>query len=444
MKKQGAYIMVNVVVKPTSKLQGTLTAPASKSYTQRMLIAAALSDGTGKVITPLVSEDTQATFRAITALGAQVQKTENCWTVQGTSELKTANNNLIDVGESGATLRFIIPIAALALKRTAFLLSPSLERRPIEPLLSSLKMLNIEAYPKQINGLQTIVVEGKGEIAGGKTSIPGDVSSQFISGLMFACPMAKSDIEIQITTPLESKDYVKMTQEVLAMHQIEVQISEGYRHIRIPGRQTFSPVDCKVTGDFSSAAFLLAASAITNSNVKINNLSYKSAQGDRAILDVLKQMGVKEKIGKNSIEIQGTGNLLKAVDIDAKNIPDLVPICAVLACYADGQSKMFNAQRLKFKESDRLVTVHEELTKMGASINMDRSGLSIKGPCKLHGTNINSHNDHRIAMSCTIAALQAKAETTIENAECIRKSYPSFYNDLTTIGAEIIGGKLVR
>jgi 3-phosphoshikimate 1-carboxyvinyltransferase len=199
-----------------------------------------------------------------------------------------------------------------------------------------------------------------------------------------------------------------------------------------------------VPGDFSSAAFLLAASAITNSNVKINNLNYKTAQGDKAILDILKQMGIKEKIGESNIEIQGTGSLLKTVDIDVKNIPDLVPICTVLACYADGQSKIFNAQRLKFKESDRLATIHEELTKMGASINMDETGLSIKGPCELHGTTINPHNDHRIAMACTIAALQTKGETTIENAECIRKSYPAFYNDLIDIGAEIIGGKLVR
>jgi 3-phosphoshikimate 1-carboxyvinyltransferase len=305
-------------------------------------------------------------------------------------------------------------------------------------------MLNIEAYPKQINGLQTIVVEGKGEITGGKTSIPGDISSQFISGLMFACPMAKTDTEIEITTPLESKDYVKMTQDVLATHQIKTQISEDYRHIYIPGKQTFKPVDCKVPGDFSSAAFLLAAAAITNSNVKIDNLNHKTTQGDKAILDVLKQMGVKEKICENSIEIQGTGSLLKAIDIDAQNIPDLVPICTVLACYADGQSRIFNAQRLKFKESDRLATTHEELTKMVALINMDKSSLTINGPCKLYGTTINPHNDHRIAMSCSIAALQAQRETTIENAECIRKSYPAFYNDLTNIGAEIIGGKLVR
>jgi 3-phosphoshikimate 1-carboxyvinyltransferase len=434
--------MVTVTVNPTSKLQGTLTAPGSKSYTQRILIAAALSEGKGKVSNPLLSEDTEATFRAISALGAKVQRSEGCWSVQGTSQLKAASD-LVDVGESGATLRFMIPIAALALGRSAFLLSSSLERRPIDPLLSSLKQLGVEAYPKQIGDISAIIVEGNG-IAGGKTSIPGDVSSQFISGLMFACPMAKADTEIIVTTPLESKDYVKMTQEVLAQHHVEVKISDDYRHIHIHGKQTFRQVDCRVPGDFSSAAFLLAAAAVTESNVKIENLTYETAQGDRAILGVLKQMGVNGKVCEDSVEIQGNGGLLQAVDIDAKNIPDLVPICAVLACYADGESKIFNAQRLRFKESDRLASVHEELTKMGASITMNGDSLTIKGPCKLHGATINPHNDHRIAMSCTVAALKASGQTIIENAECVRKSYPSFYLDLEALGAEIVGGKLVR
>jgi 3-phosphoshikimate 1-carboxyvinyltransferase len=429
--------MVDVTVKSSSNLQGTLTAPASKSYTQRMLIAAALSGGRGKIVNPLLSEDTLATFRAITALGVQVQKTEGCWIVQGVNRLKAAIDDFIDVGESGATLRFMIPIAALAVGHSVFLLSDSLKRRPIEPLLVSLKMLGVEAYPKQVGDFQAIVVEGNGSIAGGKVCIPGDVSSQFISGLMFACPMAKTDTEIQVTTQLESKHYIEMTQKVLAQHDIKIQISDDYRHVHIPGRQVFKQVDCKVPGDFSSAAFLLAASAITNSNVKIDNLSYNTLQGDRIILDILKSMGVNVKIGECNVEIQGTDDLLDTVDIDVKDIPDLVPICAVLACCANGQSKIFNAQRLRFKESDRLATVYEELTKMGALISMDESSLTIKGPCKLQSAIINPHNDHRIAMSCTIAALRAKGETIIKNAECIRKSYPSFYTDLTDIGAEI-------
>lgn len=434
--------MVNVTVKPASKLEGEVCAPASKSYTQRMLIAAALSDGKGKVSNPLLSEDTEATLRAVTALGAKVRKTKTCWIIEGTSALKAANDS-IDVGESGATLRFMIPIAANANGRTTFLLSSSLERRPIEPLLVSLKELGVKAYPKQIGGFSVIVVEGNG-IQGGKTSIPGDVSSQFISGLMFACPMAKKDTQITVTTQLESKDYVKMTQEVLAQHEIKVEISGNFKKIIIPSNQTYKQIDSKVPGDFSSAAFLLAAAAIKPSKVKINNLNYQTSQGDKAILEILKQMGVNGKVCSDNIEIEGSGKPLKAIDIDAKNIPDLVPICAALACYADGSTRIFNAQRLRIKESDRLASVHQELSKMGADITMNESSLTIKGPSKLHGATIDPHNDHRIAMSCAIAALGAEGQTIIKNAECIRKSYPQFYTDLANIGAEIVGRKLVR
>ncbi len=434
--------MVTVTVKETQKLEGKVCAPPSKSYTQRMLIAAALSEDTGKVSNPLSSEDTQATVRAITALGAKVQTTQDCWTVQSVSRLKAASD-LIDVGESGATLRFMIPIAALAEGRSAFLLSSGLKRRPIEPLLRSLKDLGVNAFPKQIGKFPVIVVEGNG-IMGGRTAIAGDVSSQFISGLMFACPMAQKETEITITTPLESKDYVKITQEVLAQHKVKIEISKDFKHIRIPAKQTYKQADGKVPGDFSSAAFLLAAAAITESNVTIGNLQYETFQGDKAILEVLKRMGVEGKVCPDSIEIKGSGGLLKPVDIDAKNIPDLVPICAVLACFADEASKIYNASRLRFKESDRLAAVHSELSKMGADISMDESSLTIKGPCNLHGATIDPHNDHRIAMACAVAALNAKGQTIIENAECVRKSYPLFYNDLAGIGAEIVGGKLVR
>jgi 3-phosphoshikimate 1-carboxyvinyltransferase len=434
--------MVNVTVRKTSKLQGQVCAPPSKSYTQRMLIASALSSGTGKVSNPLLSEDTQATYRAITALGAKVQTTESCWTIQGANPLKAAKEP-IDVGESGATLRFMIPIAALASGCSAFLLGSSLEHRPIEPLLNSLHELGVKAYPEQLGDKSVIVVEGN-SIAGGKTAMPGDVSSQFISGLMFACPMAKKDTEITLTTPLESKDYVKMTKEVLTQHQIKIEIDDNFKHINIPSNQTYKQTDSKVPGDFSSAAFLLSAAAITKSEVQINNLNYASAQGDKAILGILKQMGVKGKVCKDSIEIEGSGGLLKAIDIDAKNIPDLVPICATLACYAQGPSKIYNASRLRFKESDRLASVYAELTKMGAQIEMDENSLTVKGPCQLHGANVDPHNDHRIAMACAVAALGVDGETTIENAECVRKSYPLFFTDLKSIGVDIVGGKFDR
>ena len=192
--------------------------------------------------------------------------------------------------------------------------------------------------------------------------------------------MAKVDTEIILTSPLESADYVKMTQDVLAKHEVRVEIYGNFKRIEIPANQTYMPVDCKVPGDFSSAAFLLAAAAITNSKVQISNLDYKSLQGDKAILGILKQMGVAGKVCENSVEINGTGNSLNPLNIDAKNIPDLVPACAVLACYAKGTSQISGAQRLRLKESDRLSSLYVELEKDGCKnrsgarqLNRDRS-----------------------------------------------------------------------
>ena len=432
--------MTDVTVKKTEKLNGQVCAPPSKSYTQRMVIAAALSNGTSKVSNPLLSEDTEATLRAVTALGAKVKVAEGCWTIEGAVPLKGAKEP-VDCGESGATLRFMIPVAALANGSSTLVFRGSIEKRPVEPLLISLKELGAKAHVGKLGGKDAVFVEGGG-IVGGETSIPGDVSSQFISGLMFACPMADVDTEIMLTSPLESADYVKMTQAVLVKHGIKVPAHEN--HIHIPANQTYLPSDDRVPGDFSSAAFLLAAAAITNSKVQINNLDYGSVQGDKAILGILKHMGVEGKVCEDSVEIKGSGTLLKPAEVDAKNIPDLVPAIAVLACYAKGTSHIFGAHRLRLKESDRLQSLYAELTKMGAQISIDNDGLIIEGGNRLHGALIDPHNDHRIAMACAVAALGAEGQTTIQNAECVRKSYPQFFTHLKQIGVDLSGGKFDR
>ena len=434
--------MVDVIVRNTERLSGQVCAPPSKSYTQRMVIAAALSNGVSKVSNPLLSEDTQATCRAVTAIGAKVKTNEDCWTIEGAKTLNAAKEP-IDCGESGATLRFMIPVAALAHGPSTLVFRSSLERRPVEPLLSSLKELGAEACIGKVGERDAVFVDGRG-IEGGKTSIPGDVSSQFISGLMFACPLAKVDTEITLTSLLESADYVMMTRDVLAKHQVKVSIPNDFANISIPANQTYKPADGRVPGDFSSASFLLAAAAITNSNVQINNLNYKSVQGDKAILNILKQIGVAGKVCEDSVEVESSDDLLDAVDVDAKNIPDLVPVCAVLACYVQGTTRIFNAHRLRLKESDRLFSLYINLRKMGAQIEMDESSLTIVGRRVLHGTEVDSYNDHRIAMACAVAALGAEGETTIQNAECVRKSYPQFFTHLRQIGADVVGGKFDR
>jgi 3-phosphoshikimate 1-carboxyvinyltransferase len=256
--------------------------------------------------------------------------------------------------------------------------------------------------------------------------------------------LAKVETEISITTPLESIDYVKMTLEVLEQFGIRVDVYDNFDRFVIPANQTYKSTDSIVPGDFSSAAFLLAAAAITTSTVKINDLNYESPQGDKAILGILSEMGVEGKVCDNSVEINGTGNSLEPLIHDAKNIPDLVPIVTALACFAKGTTQISGAQRLKLKESDRLTAIHAELKKMGAKITLKPDGLVIEGETPLRGTSINSHNDHRIAMACAVAALRAEHKTTILNAGSVRKSYPQFFNHLSSLGAEIVGGKFDR
>jgi len=432
--------MADVVVKKTEKLIGQVCAPPSKSYTQRMVIAAALANGISKVSNPLFSEDTEATLRAVMALGAKIIVAEGCWTIKGAIPLKGAKEP-IDCGESGAILRFMIPVAALAIGSSTLVFRGSFEKRPVKPLLASLKELGSKAHFGKLGDKDAVFISGGG-IVGGETSIPGDVSSQFISGLMFACPMAEVDTEIMLTSQLESADYVRMTQTVLANHGVKVPVHEN--HIHIPANQTYTPSDGRVPGDFSSAAFLLAAAAITNSKVQINNLDYGSVQGDKAVLGILKHMGVNGKVCEDRVEIEGSGNLLKPVEVDAKNIPDLVPAIAVLACCAKGISHIFGAHRLRLKESDRLESLYLELTKMGAQVTINNDGLIIQGGSPLHGATIDPHNDHRIAMACAVAALGAKGETTIQNAQCVRKSYPQFFTHLKQLGADLVDGKFDR
>jgi 3-phosphoshikimate 1-carboxyvinyltransferase len=424
---------LDVTIKKTEHLEGTVSAPPSKAYTHRMLIAASLSNGTSKIFSPLLSDDTEATLEAVKALGAETELNENCWTVHGQETLKTPRRP-IDCRESGSTLRFLIPVAALASGPSKFLFGAPFERRPVAPLLESLKELGVESDVQQNNS--SVLVCGGG-IRGGKTSIRGDVSSQFISGLLFACPKAKEDTEIVVAPKLESRGYVEMTLDVLVKHGLEGAVNHDLSRLWIPSNQNYRPCDHTVPGDFSSAASLLAAAAVTSSKVTVKNLTYQTSQGDRAIVSILGEMGASFRVGDNSVKVEG-GKLV-GIDIDAKDIPDLVPVCAVLGCYAEGRSEIYNAERLRYKESDRLGSISAELKKMGAGIIVNEDGLTIHGGCPLHGATIDPHNDHRIAMACAVAALGAKGETKIQDVECINKSYPQFFSDLRELGANVSG-----
>jgi 3-phosphoshikimate 1-carboxyvinyltransferase len=426
--------MTNVIIKPVEALKGEVEAPPSKSYTHRMLVAALLSNGKTVIEKPLVSDDTLATLEAVKALGARVEQKNGLWEVEGQPNPE-APEKPINCRESGTTLRFMIPVAALARGKTTFVMGPSLSKRPITPLLQSLSDLGVKTQQNP----SSVVVYGGG-IDGGETALRGDISSQFVSGLLFACPRAKKDTQISLTKPVESKGYIDMTVEILCKHSIKIEISKDYSSIRIPSGQNYKPFKHKVPGDFSSAAYLLAAAAVTSSKIRVYNLDYASKQGDKAILEILRQAGVNVHVGENYVEVYGA--VSSPINIDASDVPDLVPACTAIACYARGRSEIRNAGRLKYKESDRLTALYTEFKKMGADIAVEEDGLIIMGPCELHGATIDPHNDHRIAMACAVAALGAKSDSTIVNAECVSKSYPNFFRDLSLLGANIIGGKL--
>ncbi|MBS7644378.1 3-phosphoshikimate 1-carboxyvinyltransferase [Candidatus Bathyarchaeota archaeon] len=426
--------MTNLYITKSPKLSGMVKAPPSKAFTHRASIAALLSEGTSEIYDPLICDDIVATLEACTAFGARVKPEQNKLVVKGSPHLETPND-VINCKESGSTLRFITPVASLADGITVLTGGPSLRRRPIGELLEALSKLGVRCYTTRGDGYPPVIVFGGG-IRGGETSIVGDVSSQYISGLLFACPRAFEDTEIHIVTPLESKQYVKMTMEVLSAHGIRIDSSPDLQRFRIPARQTYTSTNHKILGDYSSAAFLLAASAITESKVKLTNLSKKTTQADVAIIKILQEMGADINVGTNSVEVNG-GNRLNCIKLDASATPDLVPVCAVLACYAEGQTQISHAERLRIKESDRLSAIRVELTKMGAEITETRDGLLIQGPSKLRGCVIDPHNDHRIAMACAVAALGAEGITVIRDSQCINKSYPKFVQDLRNLGAKV-------
>lgn len=429
--------MANIVIRKTEQLKGEIEAPPSKSYTHRMLVAALLSDGITRIQKPLISDDTLATLEAIKALGATVEKREDFWEVKGHFPLKTPERP-INCRESGATLRFMIPVAALAPGTTTFVMKPSLGKRPITPLLESLLRLGVKTQ-FVAEPLPKVIVYGGG-ILGGKTLIRGDISSQFISGLLFACPLAQNATEIYVTSSIESESYIEMTIEVLERHSIKISASKNLSRFHIPNNQIYRPANHVVPGDFSSAAYIFAAAVVTSSRIRIKNLDPKTKQGDRAILNILKNAGVKISVTRAHVEVGG--NLKRAIEVDARDTPDLVPTCTAIACYANGTSRIYHAKRLRYKESDRLAALYTEFKKMGADIKVEGDSLIINGPCKLGGAKINPHNDHRIAMACATAALGAEGETLITNAECVEKSYPTFFRDLRLLGANIIGDKL--
>jgi 3-phosphoshikimate 1-carboxyvinyltransferase len=411
-----------------SLVGGTLEAPSSKSMTHRALICSALAKGESVIRSPLISDDTLATRWILEFLGAEVSGNDEEWKVKGGS-LKEPYAEL-DCGESGTTIRFMTAVCSLVDGVCKLTGGQSLSRRPMEPLVDGLKQLGVNIDSK--GGLPPIIVKGRGRIRGGEAAIRGDISSQFVSALLLVAPLADRNTVIKITTQLESKPYVSMTMDTQRLYGVEVEASEDMTEFKI-ARQSYVPVDLTVEGDWSSAAFLLAAGALTG-DVTLGNLNMDSEQADKAILDILKSMGAIVECRGSSINVREAK--LRSVSMDILDCPDLFPVVTSLCTMASGTSTLTGIRRLQFKESDRIAAMAEGLKRMGVRTTLDGDTFTIEGG-KPKGSTISPHHDHRIAMAFTVLGLVADGETTITNAECVSKSYPGFWDDMESIGAEI-------
>lgn len=428
---------MNLIIKQGT-LSGKVTAPPSKSYTHRAFIMGALASGKATTVrSPLYGEDTNSTLSAIAAFGADVNSEKkagaSCFIKGGSLH---APDDVINVNNSGTTLRIMTGVASLLDGMTVFTGDASIRKRPMKPLLDALNELGVDCFSLKGNGCAPILT--KGQIKGGMTFISGDVSSQFISSLLISCPFARGDTTLMLTSKMKSRPYVDITIEILSKFGVKIQEKENA--FLIKGGQKAKGVDYTVPGDFSSAAFPLVGAAISGGKVTVDNVDHKGAQGDRAIVDILKRLGAKVQIGSNSITVEAAaGRTLTGASVDFGDTPDLFPIVAVLGACAKGETKLYNAKHVRLKESDRVATMRTVLSNMGVSVKEKEDGLIIKGiggtNKKLKGCEVDSLGDHRILMAAAMAALVCEGEMRISEPECFKVSYPGFLSDMEKLGA---------
>jgi len=437
-----------IIVKKTDKIKGNIYAPPSKSYTHRAVICASLSDGISEIKNPLNSADCLSSVHGARMLGSYINtEDENKWIVDGNNNSPKTPDNIIDIGNSGTTLRILTGISSQIPKGYAVLTGDeSIRKRPMQPLLDALKQLGIEAFSSKMDGTAPIIVKS-GEIKNNTVKIRGDMSSQFITSLMMTLPFAKEDSKIILTTPLKSAPYLDITIDVLSKFGITVKPLEeenenknkknkNERGFFIEGNQKYKPCNYTVEGDYSSASYLIATGVLLNSELTINNLFKDSKQGDKEIINIVKEMGADIEVKNDKVIINGP-HKLKGIDVDVKNIPDLVPTIAVLGCFAEGKTTIYNGEHVRLKECDRLNACAKELTKMGAKITEKPDGLVIEGVGKLKGAELETYHDHRLVMAFTIAGMMAEGKTIIKGEDAVKISFPNFVEVMKSIGANI-------
>lgn len=424
-------------------LSGTVPAIASKSMAHRIIIAAALANGVTRVACDTRCADIDATVRCLISLGARITLIEGGYEIHPAPKslehglLRALAGATLDCGESGSTLRFMLPVACALGADATFVGSGRLGQRPLSPLTDELM-----AAGCSFDGLGGLPLRATGRMRPGRFELPGNVSSQYISGLLLAAPLLDGDTEIAVTGTLESKPYIALTLSVLGAFGVRVDAEEGATPgglpltvFRIPRQGYRTPGELAVEGDWSNAAFWLCAGALGHHSVTVRGVSSNSIQGDRAVNAALMLFGAKGRRNARTATIRP--DHLHGIELDAQDIPDLVPVLSAVAACAEGTTRISGCARLRIKESDRLATTAAELTNLGANIRVEGDSLVIEGRERLDGGRVQSHNDHRIAMMAAIAAIRCDDPVEIEGAEAVNKSYPAFFDHYRLLGGDV-------
>lgn len=420
-----------------STVNGRAQAPPSKSYTHRAILAAGYASG-ALVYNPLVSADTKATMRFVDAMGGDVSRNKEDGTVEidGFDGRPEVPSDIIDCANSGTTIRLTAAAAALADGITVLTGDDSLRSRPHGPLLDAIEQLDGRAESTRGNGQAPLVV--RGPIDGGDVQIPGDVSSQFVSALLMAGAVTDDGVAVELSTELKSAPYVDITLEVLDAFGVDAEAkADSYV---VPGDQYYEPEDGEyhVPSDFSSISYLLAAGALAGEDELTVRNAYPSAQGDSAIVDVLERMGADIDWDRENGIISVRQSELSGTTVDMGDTPDLLPTIAVLGAAADGETRMENCEHVRYKETDRVSAMAEELETLGARVEEEDDTLTVYGgDSDLVGATVSGHADHRIVMSLAVAALVADGTTTIEGGEHVDVSFPDFFEILYDLGADV-------
>jgi 3-phosphoshikimate 1-carboxyvinyltransferase len=428
---------MDAVISP-SPVAGRARAPPSKSYTHRAILAAGYADG-ATVRDPLLSADTRATVGAVEAFGGTVavyDEGETSLEVDGFDGRPAVPADVIDCANSGTTMRLVTATAGLADGLTVLTGDASLRSRPQGPLLDAVDQLDGRAESTRANGQAPLVVGGP--VDGASVAIPGDVSSQYITALLMAGAVTEDGIDISLQTELKSAPYVDITVEVLADFGVDAhQTADGFA---VDGGQTYAPAggEYAVPGDFSSMSYLLAAGALAAEEGLVVEGAVPSAQGDAAIVDILKRMGAELSWDREAGEIRVTRSALSGVTVPVADTPDLLPTIAVLGAAADGTTTITDCEHVRYKETDRVSAMAEALTTMGADVTEDEATLTVHGgDSTLAGATLDGRHDHRIVMALAIAGLVADGPTTITGAEHVDVSFPDFFEVLANLGVAV-------